>query len=142
MKQQFIDNLQRDIEYREPKSSIQYKIPVNNNQIFGLEAFRFAGVWAFDNEELGLKNELFVGGADTFIDLVVGPDVDRVGIQFSSKPFPTYQMKVDFTDGEANSGTYYVSESGHELWLCGVLGLYFTEAPKTIYLSFKPIKNA
>jgi len=107
-------------------------------KVLGIEAYRFAGCWAFDNPEFGLKNELFVGGADTFIDKFAD-DSNRVGIQFSTLAFPGYMTKVDYVEGEKESGTVYKSEDGHILWLCGVLGMYFEETPKSIYVSIKPL---
>ena len=116
------------------------ELPRLNNQIFGIEAYRFSGVWAFNNESLGLVNELFVGGADTYIDKMVGMDVDKAGIQFSTIPFPGHQAVVTHVEGEANSGTTYTDKDGHILWLCPVLFLYFNGTPEKIYVSFKPMK--
>ena len=116
------------------------ELPRLNNQIFGIETYRYAGVWAFNNEALGLVNELFVGGADTYIDKMVGMDVNRTGIQFSTIPFPGHQAVVTHVEGEANSGTTYTDKDGHILWLCPVLFLYFNGTPEKIYVSFKPMK--
>jgi len=109
-------------------------------KVLGIESFRYAGVWAFDNVEFGLKNELFVGGAETFIDKFAG-NSDRVGIQFSTLPFPGHMAKVEYVEGERTSGTYYKAEDGHILWLCGVLSMYFEETPKIIYVSIRPISE-
>ena len=55
--------------------------------------YRHKGMWVFDDEDVGLRKEPFVSGADTIIDHAV----DTLGIQnarkgfrlvFSANPFP------------------------------------------------------
>ena len=124
--------IQRDTDL---ESAGGYK-PVG--KVIGIEAYRYAGCWAFNNPEFGLVNELFVGGSDTFIDKFAG-EANKVSIQFSILPFPGHTAQVNYVEGEKDFGTTYKSEDGHMLWLCGVLGMYFQETPKTIFVNIKPI---
>ncbi len=105
--------------------------------------YRHKGMWVFDGEDVGLRKEPFVSGADTIIDHAV----DTLGIQnarkgfrlvFSANPFPDYHRKLDWLR-EGDGGNWYASEQfDMEGWLCPALLKYFEEAPKEIYARFLP----
>ena len=105
--------------------------------------YRHKGMWVFDDEDVGLRKEPFVSGADTIIDHAV----DTLGIQnarkgfrlvFSANPFPDYHLKLDWLR-EGDGGNWYTSEQFEmEGWLCPALLTYFEEAPKEIYARFLP----
>ena len=105
--------------------------------------YRHKGMWVFDDEDVGLRKEPFVSGADTIIDHAV----DTLGIQnarkgfrlvFSANPFPDYHLKLDWLR-EGDGGNWYASEQfDMEGWLCPALLKYCEEAPKEIYARFLP----
>ncbi len=77
--------------------------------------------WVFDDERVGLVQEPFVSGADTFLSFLVEniPEA-RSGFRllFSTAPFPGYQQKLTW-DREEMSGNWYRSEEPPmEGWLC------------------------
>ena len=114
-----------------------------SNALMVIFPYRHKGMWVFDDEDVGLRKEPFVSGADTIIDHAV----DTLGIQnarkgfrlvFSANPFPDYHLKLDWLR-EGDGGNWYASEQfDMEGWLCPALLKYFEEAPKEIYVRFVP----
>ena len=114
-----------------------------SNALMVIFPYRHKGMWVFDAEDVGLRKEPFVSGADTIIDYAV----DTLGIQnarkgfrlvFSANPFPDYPLKLDWLR-EGDGGNWYASEQfDMEGWLCPALLKYFEEAPKEIYARFLP----
>ena len=51
----------------------------NMNEINVISPYKYHGMWVFDDPRVGLVQEPFVAGADTWIDQVVAevPDADR-----------------------------------------------------------------
>jgi len=100
--------------------------------------------WVFDDERVGLVQEPFVSGADTFLSLLVKdiPEA-RNGFRllFSLAPFPGYQQKLVW-DREEMSGNWYRSdEMQMEGWLCPALFRYFDEAPAELYVRAEEISK-
>ena len=40
-----------------------------NNSIFVIKPYKWEGLWVYDDPNVGLDKEPFVGGADTMIDV-------------------------------------------------------------------------
>ena len=114
-----------------------------SNALMVIFPYRHKGIWVFDDEDVGLRKEPFVSGADTIIDHAV----DTLGIQnarkgfrlvFSANPFPDYHLKLDWLR-EGDGGNWYASEQfDMEGWLCPALLKYFDKAPAEIYARFLP----
>ena len=114
-----------------------------SNALMVIFPYRHKGMWVFDDEDVGLRKEPFVSGADTIIDHAV----DTLGIQnarkgfrlvFSANPFPDYHLKLDWLR-EGDGGNWYASEQFEmEGWLCPALLKYFDKAPAEIYARFLP----
>lgn len=101
------------------------------------------GVWAFDDENVGLMREPFVNGMPEMIDdLVVDIPNAKNGFQlfFSKAAFPGFQKKLSKTR-EEYGGWWYVGDDGKEGWLCAALFKYFTDAPSMIYVKAEAIKK-
>lgn len=80
------------------------------NSLFVIAPYDYEGLWVFDDGRVGLRQEPFVGGADTMIDAMVA-------------------------DIPEKSGNIYRSEElGMEGWLCPALFKYFESAPAALYL--------
>src|SRR5437016_744002 len=111
------------------------------NQISIIKPYRWEGMWVFDDPQVGLDKEPFVGGADTIIDLAVA----ELGIRdaengflllFSADPFPGYQMQLTWARQEMGGNVY--NWNGMEGWLCPALLKYFPSPPKRIYAQIRP----
>lgn len=108
------------------------------NAINIIKPYKWDGIWAFDDEDKGLKAEPLVEGADTLLDLVTdGEDVCK--IMFASGPFPSHQFVVELNGpnivaGEEYGHFYFSPSHEHDLWLCPALLKYFNEAPDKIYI--------
>ncbi len=110
------------------------------NAINVISPYKHHGVWVFDDARVGLVQEPFVAGADTWIDRVVAdiPNADQgFTLIFSETPFPGYQYLLDWRRTEGEGNWYYSAELGMEGWLCPALLRYFTEAPRNLYVQIK-----
>jgi hypothetical protein len=74
------------------------------NAINVISPYKHHGMWVFDDPHVGLVQEPFVSGADTWIDRVVAdiPNADKGFILiFSSTAFPGHQYRLDWRRAEA-----------------------------------------
>ncbi len=72
-------------------------------------------MWVFDDARVGLVQEPFVSGADTWIDRVVAdiPDAKNgFTLIFSSTPFPGHQYRLDWRRAESGGNWYYSAGEG------------------------------
>ncbi|MBW4646388.1 MAG: hypothetical protein KME23_25920 [Goleter apudmare HA4340-LM2] len=92
--------------------------------------------WVFDDEQMGLSQEPFLGGIPEIIDILV-QDLANVDegfkLLFSANPFPGYQVELFWLRVENNGHWYYWSRKKIEGWLCPALLDYFSEPPNKIY---------
>jgi len=82
---------------------------------------------------LACHKNLFVAGADTWIDRVVAdiPDAEKgFTLIFSGSPFPGHQYRLDWRREEGGGNWYYSIDLDMEGWLCPALFRYFTERAK------------
>lgn len=101
-------------------------------------------MWVFDDANAGLVQEPFVAGADSVIDRMVQsiPDAaDGFTLIFSERPFPGYQLELEWRREEHDGNWYFAPDLGMEGWLCPALFKYFEAAPARIYAQFKRKSN-
>lgn len=110
------------------------------NALRVIHPYRYEGMWVFDDEKVGLLQEPFVSGADTVIDRMVDAipgAADGFTLIFSDKPFPGYQVALEWRREEHEGNWYYAPDLDMEGWLCPALFKYFDKAPARIYAQFK-----
>ncbi len=107
------------------------------NAILAIEVYKKGQMWMFDDDAVGLKEEPFVAGADTLID-ILAKKRKRITLIFSEIKFPGHNLVITRKSGNVKEGTYYhCKELNHDLWLCPALGKYFSKSPKEIYIEYK-----
>ena len=107
------------------------------NALFVIAPYKYQGMWVFDDEQVGLRKEPFVSGADTMIDRAVSeiPGAENgFRMIFSAEPFPGYTYRLERVRGEFGGNWYRSEELGMEGWLCPALFKYFAAAPPEIYV--------
>jgi hypothetical protein len=112
-----------------------------NNSIFVIKPYKWEGLWVFDDSNVGLVKEPFVGGADTMIDRATAhiPNADKGFVAvFSADYFPDAQIVVEWVRAEGGGNVYAWKETGTEGWLCPALLRYFPEPPAKLYIQVKP----
>ena len=111
------------------------------NAIIAIHPYKFEGVWVFDDESAGLRQEPFVFGADTIIETMVQDIPDAASgftLLFSAAPFPGYQAAFEWRREDPGGNWYFSKDLDLEGWLCPALFKYFGSAPETIYAQFNP----
>ena len=117
------------------------------NSLHTLTAYRYNGLWVFDDEDRQLVKEPFVAGADIMFDVMSGYDKDdtisECTVVFSENPIPKYNAHVVHVEdlGEEMGDTYVVEKLdgcdelyGFEFWLCPALLKFFPSAPREVYV--------
>ena len=98
--------------------------------------YKTDGVWAFDDERVGLQGEPFVAGADVLLDKATAEIPDATNgfrLTFSQHEFPEYDECVKWKRSEASGNVYWSDRFEMEGWLCPALLKYFEEPPANIY---------
>ena len=111
------------------------------NELRVIHPYKHMGVWVFDDATVGLVQEPFVSGADTVIDRMTAsmPGAeDGFTLIFSDKPFPSFQLELEWRREEFEGNWYYSRDLDMEGWLCPALLRYFDAAPPKLYAHFKP----
>src|SRR5215471_10112669 len=83
------------------------------NAINVISPYKHHGMWVFDDAGVGLVQEPFVSGADTWIDRVVAdiPNAENgFTLIFSSTPFPGHQYRLDWRRQESDGNWYYSAD--------------------------------
>lgn len=122
--------------------------------------YLLGSTWVFDDERTGLKEEAFVLGMSEMISrMIEQKDIPRAAqgftMTFSDQCFDGYDVElvwlrsddtqvVPGADGSASQywGNWYkgeVADLEMEGWLCPALGLYFSAAPKRIFVRVEPL---
>ncbi len=110
------------------------------NEIYVISPYKHHGTWVFDDARVGLLQEPFVAGADTWIDRVVANIANAekgFTLIFSSAPFPGHQYRLDWQREEGGGNWYYSADLDMEGWLCPALFRYFSNAPASLYAQVK-----
>ena len=111
------------------------------NELRVIHPFKHMGVWVFDDAAVGLVQEPFVSGADEVIDRMTASmpgAADGFTLIFSEKPFPGFQLELEWRREEYDGNWYYSRDLDMEGWLCPALLRYFDAAPPKLYAHFKP----
>jgi len=99
----------------------------------------------FDDPNVGLVKEAFVGGADTMIDVatVSLPNANQGFIAvFSASYFPDAKIVLEWVREEGGGGNVYSwSEKEMEGWLCPALFKYFDQMPEKLFIHVKAIED-
>jgi hypothetical protein len=100
------------------------------NAINVIAPYKHHGQWVFDDPRVGLSQEPFVAGADTWIDRVVAeiPDAERgFTLIFSSAPFPGHQYRLDW-QREEGGGNCIIPRTS--TWKAGCVQLSLNISPR------------
>jgi hypothetical protein len=113
------------------------------NALMVIYPYRNGGIWAFDDDKVGLVREPFVGAINFMIDALTGdiPEAEKgVALTFSASNFPGSQISLVRTREEWGGNWYTITDCvvkdviGIEGWLCPALFKYFPEAPNEIFV--------
>jgi hypothetical protein len=110
------------------------------NELRVIHPYKHMGTWVFDDETVGLVREPFVFGADTVIEHMVAsiPGAEEgFTLIFSDKPFPQFQLELEWRREEFEGNWYYSQDLDMEGWLCPALLRYFETSPPKLYAHFK-----
>ncbi len=110
------------------------------NAINVIAPYRYLEMWVFDDAQVGLSAEPFVGGADTMIDMATSgiPDADKGFIMiFSETAFPGHQFRLEWRRVDGSGNIYYSPQFDSEGWLCPALFRYFDKTPPEIFIQIK-----
>src|SRR6185437_3023489 len=107
------------------------------NSIFVIKPYAWEGMWVFDDPNVGLVREPFVGGADTIIDVATAhiPNAKQGFVAvFSAGYFPDAQIVLSWVREEHGGNVYRWREEEMEGWLCPALLTYFDLPPEKSYV--------
>lgn len=110
------------------------------NSIFVIKPYKWEGLWVFDDANVGLVKEPFVGGADTMIDLATAQIPNAASgflAIFSAGYFPNAQIVLDWVRAEGGGNVYRWQDKNMDGWLCPALLRYFAEPPARLYIQVK-----
>jgi hypothetical protein len=110
------------------------------NSIFVIKPYKWEGMWVFDDANVGLFREPFVGGADTMIDVATAhlpnANIGFVAV-FSAGYFPDAKIVLEWVREEGGGTVYRWPEKDMEGWLCPALFKYFEQTPQKLYIQVK-----
>ena len=110
------------------------------NSIFVIEPYKWRGMWVFDDPNVGLVKEPFVGGADTIIDVatenIANANQGFIAV-FSAGYFPDASIVLVWVREDDGGNWYRWSEKDMEGWLCPALFMYFDHPPEKLYIHVK-----
>ena len=110
------------------------------NSIFVIKPYMWEGMWVFDDPNVGLVKEPFVGGADTMIDVATAhiPNANQGFIAvFSAGYFPDAKIILEWVREEGGGNVYRWADRDMEGWLCPALFKYFEQTPDKLYVQIK-----
>mgnify|MGYP003334808755 CR=1 FL=1 len=110
------------------------------NSISVIRPYKYHDSWVFDDESKNLHREAFVSGADDMLDVLTADHPkakNGFNLYFSEFEFPGYQIKLTWDREEMQGNIYRWEDQDIEGWLCPSLLLYFSKAPKNIYIKAK-----
>ena len=107
------------------------------NAINVIAPYKHFSMWVFDDPNVGLRQEPFVGGADTSIDRMVASipyAEDGFVMVFSGTEFPGYQQRLELVGPQGSGNRYRSRELAMDGWLCPALLRYFEEPPEELFV--------
>ena len=111
------------------------------NSIFVIKPYKWEGMWVFDDANVGLVKEPFVGGADTMIDVATAhiPSAEAGFVAvFSANYFPNSQIVLEWARVDGGGNVYCWREKEMEgLAVSGGVLRYFSEPPAKLYIQVK-----
>jgi hypothetical protein len=110
------------------------------NSIFVIKPYRWERMWVFDDPNVGLVKEPFVGGADLMIDQATAriPNAcEGFLMVFSASYFPDAKIVLEWVREEGGGNVYRWNEAEMEGWLCPALLNYFAVPPQKLYIQVK-----
>lgn len=111
-----------------------------NNSIFVIKPYKWESMWVFDDPNVGLVREPFVGGADTMIDRAIAhiPNAEQgFLLVFSAGYFPDAQIVLEWDREESGGNVYLWNKQKMEGWLCPALLKYFPDPPQNLHIQVK-----
>src|ERR1700750_1609956 len=108
-----------------------------NNSIFVIKPYKWEGLWVFDDANVGLVREPFVGGADTMIDVATAHLANaKLGFVavFSAGYFPAAKIVLEWAREEGGGNVSRSAEKDMEGWLCPALFKYFEQTPQKLFV--------
>lgn len=106
--------------------------------------YQFAENWVFDDQNVGLVKEMFVGGIPEIIDVLVA-DIPDAAISFkmlfSAQPFPQYQAELSWLREECGGNWYEWRERQMQGWLGPTLCRYFEVVPDKLYCKAEAVRK-
>lgn len=96
------------------------------------------GIWCFDDKDLGIIAEPFVGDINLMIDMIANGKL-RLPVFISHSPI--YEHTISLTQHtELGEGVYQLDGTEVTGWLCPVTLMFFKEYPKRIYVKIASVK--
>ncbi len=93
------------------------------------------GIWAFDDPEVGLDGEVFVGNINTMLDILT-ENGDAATVYISKDPIASYNAQLIKVLDPAHGiepGWYKLQGTNMTGWLCPALLKYFEGYPDKIF---------
>lgn len=90
------------------------------------------GIWAFDDEDINIFGEVFVGDINTMIDMF-SEGKEKLTIFISSSPIPNFTLSLSRIKDSDVEGMYLLDGTDIEGWLCPCLLNYFPDYVDKIY---------
>ena len=110
------------------------------NSIFVIKPYKWEGLWVFDDPNVGLVKEPFVGGTDTIIDVatahILNASQGFIAV-FSAGYFPDAKIVLEWVREKGGGNVYRWAEKDMEGWLCPALFKYFEQTPQKLYIQVK-----
>jgi|19_taG_2_1085344.scaffolds.fasta_scaffold108443_1 hypothetical protein len=112
---------------------------VLNNSVSTISPYKKVGMWMYDDDKLNIKEELFIAGADIFLD-IVSKGENSCKIIFSDLPFPDYDyslIRESKIGGGYNYNVFYKEDTEKLItaWLCDVTTRYFNgKHPEALFV--------
>lgn len=114
----------------------------NNNVIQILRPWKEGSTWMFDDEEIGVRREAFVGGASEMITALMEhfgakpDDEGKIDLIFSPTHFPSSE-RLDFVEGTPSGVVFLWNEM--KAWFCPCFFNYFdvAEVPTQLFCQVK-----
>jgi hypothetical protein len=111
-----------------------------SNSIFVIKPYKWEGMWVFDDPNVGLVKEAFVGGTDTIIDHATAHILNASKgflVVFSAGYFPDAHIILEWVREDGGGNVYRWKEQEMEGWLCPALLKYFARPPQKLYIQVR-----